>query len=326
MIVSYAIDQERAILMDDPNEIASAFKRDGYAVLKNVLVPEEIVALKRVTSEIIEHGGTLEEAVRNFSDLRSRAEINSDFFYQGLHAPELNVFNRVNYVLSYVREHPNPILAVLAHPKILRATEAIVGDDQFPTVEALVFKLPGNGAAVWPHTDCDPEDETWSDDHRSCTIDIYLDDSSVENGCLLAAPESHKVRQNVQQVRAIGFDFPGLTPIPVKAGDVILHDPRVVHGSRTNTANQIRRTLYFEFQPLSQIIKEGVRPGAQVTHQWIEDRMHLMLAATKEREKFRYLQNEDQHPFTPPRGYQTLERATGTPPNLRPAIGANKYI
>ncbi|MGC4945648.1 phytanoyl-CoA dioxygenase family protein [Streptomyces sp. DT224] len=45
----------------------------------------------------------------------------------------------------------------------------------------------------------------------------------------------------------------------LKAGDVLVHDTMLVHGSPAVRGNRLRRTIYLEFRPAQQIVEEGSR-------------------------------------------------------------------
>lgn len=73
----------------------------------------------------------------------------------------------------------------------------------------------------------------------AASVGIYLDDSSIGNGCLYMLPGSHRVPQGrVQQ-----------TPIALEArpGDVIVHTYRILHASGPMAPGRTRATLYLYF-------------------------------------------------------------------------------
>jgi phytanoyl-CoA hydroxylase len=80
------------------------------------------------------------------------------------------------------------------------------------------------------------------------TTDIYLDDSTRENGCVWAIPHHHligHVELTSDQERC--FNHPLATPIELKAGDVLFHCLSAPHGSRNNGSEKIRRTFYLHY-------------------------------------------------------------------------------
>lgn len=69
---------------------------------------------------------------------------------------------------------------------------------------------------------------------------IYLDRSTVANGCLLVIPATHH--------HPPGKFLPPAIPIEVEAGDIICHADRIYHAStRPTEVGAIRRTLYLYF-------------------------------------------------------------------------------
>ena len=152
-----------------------------------------------------------------------------------------------------------------------------------------------------------------------------------ENGCVYMAPGTHKLNLPGREIRAKGFDFPNLTPIPARAGDVLLHNVRVVHGSRRSRGGALRRTLYYEFQSMGEMRKQnGPRPDFAMTDAFIHDRFRLTLAAIDARKTAPYLHGETSSPYHLPEQYASeygiKAPAQGEEVNLRPALGYNKYI
>lgn len=129
-----------------------------------------------------------------------------------------------------------------------------------PRGGSLVVKLPHEGAEVRWHQDI-PYLYWSSGGHPSrgrpethpipnFTTDIYLDDSTQENGCLWAIPGTHtRGTIDVDKMLADHGDFhlPGAVPLEARAGDVMFHHVAVVHGSPENYAPSRRRTFYVHY-------------------------------------------------------------------------------
>jgi len=93
---------------------------------------------------------------------------------------------------------------------------------------------------------------------RVATAMLFIDDATVENGCLEVVPGSH--REGLAQRRAVEslgameidpekYDRSRLMPVPVDAGAVIFFGPFLVHRSMPNRAGVDRRALLFSYQP-----------------------------------------------------------------------------
>ena len=291
-------------------EIAAKFDRDGYVLLPQVISKAELVRLQEDTAHMIDEG-------------YAGKEPESDYFYDPLPDTGEIVFHRVQYIFPKAKH--NSFVKLLGHPFILQVVHRLLGDDFICGAEALVFKTPGNGKEVPVHCDCDASDPKLAP--LIFNVDYYLDDATQENGCLLAAPGSHKLNYSPAEVSRQGFDFPGLIPVPVQAGNVLIHNTRVVHGSKRNTGNSLRRTLYYEFQGLNAALTQGgIRPGFPVNETWIQDRIRLLMHAIDLRKETRYGQDEVPFAYQPPAGYAVPWPTADERVNYRPALGYNKYF
>jgi phytanoyl-CoA hydroxylase len=93
---------------------------------------------------------------------------------------------------------------------------------------------------------------------RVITAMVFLDDASVENGCLQVAPGSHRDGMLARrQVQGFGsaemdpdlFDHARLKPVEVKAGGVVFFGAFLVHRSLPNRSAHDRRALLYSYQP-----------------------------------------------------------------------------
>ena len=295
-------------------EIAADFDRDGYALIPGLIQAEELATLQADTGEIV-HGGW------------QGKEPESDYFHDVLPDTGEDVYHRVQYV--FPKAQRDSLLILLGHPFILELTHHILGEDFVCAAEALVFKMAGNGREVPVHADCDPADPQLSP--VIFNVDYYLDDSSEENGCLYVAPGTHRLNLPFKEIASRGFDFPGLIPVPAKAGDVLLHNVRLVHGSRRSQGGALRRTLYYEFQKMSEMLNQGgPRPGFPMTDAFIRDRFRLLMGAIQARKAAPYAQKETLFPYHLPdeyaKRYDIEAPGSASEINRRPSLGYNKYI
>ncbi|MAE18760.1 hypothetical protein CMK12_07490 [Candidatus Poribacteria bacterium] len=84
---------------------------------------------------------------------------------------------------------------------------------------------------------------------------LYLDDADTENGCLCVYPGSDKegyIEQHVHQgshhLPMDQYPLESTTPVPMKAGDLLIFSYLTIHGSTPNTSDTWRRMLLFEFR------------------------------------------------------------------------------
>ena len=294
-------------------EKVDSFHRDGFVRLANIIKTHELETIQADTQKIVDspfHG--VDDEIDYFADLDAETSE--------------TIFHRVQYIFPKSSTSPNSLLCLLGHPEILRIVRALLGDHFLCEAEALVFKIPGNGRAVPVHADCDPADLRTSDAHLAFNVDVYLDDATTGNGCLLAAPGSHYKRETSQQIAMQGFNYLGLESVPMKAGDILIHNVRLVHGSHQNTSDQLRRTIYYEFQSIHWMIKEGIRLGYSINSNWVEDRIRLILYAIEERKKCSYGKGENSFEYQVSDSFNVEPLTSSKTVNLRPKLGYNKYF
>src|SRR5438270_3805149 len=99
--------------------------------------------------------------------------------------------------------------------------------------------------AFYPHTNDD-----------LLAVGVALDDCTLENGCLLMLPGSHRwpildhhqddVFVGAIDVQREGVDTSRAVPVTVGAGGISLHHCRMLHGSATNTSRAPRRLLLLQ--------------------------------------------------------------------------------
>jgi len=291
-------------------ELAQAFRRDGFLHLPGLISVSELQDLKADSLEIVEGGW-------------ENVEHPSDYFHDILPDTGEDVFHRVQYVFPKARR--GSFVNLLGHPFILKLVRHLKGEDFVCAAEALVFKAAGNGREVTIHADCDPSDPRMA--REIFNVDVYLDDSSVENGCLWVAPETHAQDMSAAEIHAQGFDFPGLQPLPLQAGDVLLHNVRLVHGSPRSRGGALRRTLYYEFQSLGEMEKQGgPRPGFAHNQAFVRGRIRLLMHAIEQRKQAPFARDEEAFEYSAPEGYDVERPAPGEPVNLRLALGYSKYF
>ena len=83
---------------------------------------------------------------------------------------------------------------------------------------------------------------------------LYLDDADPDNGCLHVIPGSHKrgyiehLHDGSHHLSMEAYPLEAATPVPMKAGDLLIFSYLTIHGSTPNTSERWRRMLLFEFR------------------------------------------------------------------------------
>lgn len=164
---------------------------------------------------------------------------------------------RIEYPLSRSRSCVN----LMGHAFVLRSMEQLLGTKDFiPTWDSLVFKIEGEGVPIRWHRDASAESVGF--DTPAIDVGFYLDDANAKLGnCLWVVPGSHKwpdflAGQMGLHLTKDGFNRNGAVPVPVKPGDIILHNILVLHGS-TSSTSPLRRTVYYEYRSIPHELKYG---------------------------------------------------------------------
>jgi ectoine hydroxylase-related dioxygenase (phytanoyl-CoA dioxygenase family) len=87
------------------------------------------------------------------------------------------------------------------------------------------------------------------------TMGIYLDDAQVDDGALLVVPGSHANGKTICETK----NDPTIA-VPMKAGDILIHDMMLAHSSGAMCSLPIRRVIYFEFLSVSHVRNEKLYP------------------------------------------------------------------
>ena len=144
-------------------------------------------------------------------------------------------------------------------PRILDPCKDVVGADEvFLFTEKLNLKRAQKGGPIVLHQDFPYWKDLTPVAKRVATAMLFLDDASIEKGCLEVVPGSH--REGLQQRRVVeGFgsleidperyDTSRLVPLEVTAGAIAFFGPFLVHRSLPNRSGDDRRALLYSYQP-----------------------------------------------------------------------------
>ena len=213
--------------------------RDGYCLVDGLLPVGSI------------------ERLREWSDgWLARTEHPSHWKYQGSDVKINSIRNRSKRspdlpqdgVVDFLIEHPSAIMSGLG-----------LGDFKAGGVFQIISKPPDAPALYW-HQDWARWDDpiSMSPWPQQVFLNWYLTDTHVENGCIRVIPGSHLKRFElhdhlVQAHEAGGYniketnewmfiDHPDAIDIPVKTGQLLIGDARLLHGTHPNRS-MTRRTV-----------------------------------------------------------------------------------
>jgi ectoine hydroxylase-related dioxygenase (phytanoyl-CoA dioxygenase family) len=184
--------------------------------------------------------------------------------------------------------HVGPaVFNLLTNPRLLDVAESIVGPDIYSNpVQHIRMKLPKRAVATGSYNGL-VEKVIWhqdngvilpeADESTILTVWLPLSDATVENGCLAVIPRSHRDDLMPHCPTKIGTGIPTAllplereTPVPMKAGSILLMTSRTVHQSLDNlTDDEVRLSFDLRYQPIGHPTGRPMFPGflaRSVTH------------------------------------------------------------
>jgi ectoine hydroxylase-related dioxygenase (phytanoyl-CoA dioxygenase family) len=216
----------------------TAYRRDGFIVVPDVLSAAEIATLRHATDGFVRESAAVlaHNDVYDLEDAHSAREPR----VRRIKAPHLH---HVDYA------------AAARHPKIVAALADLWGTVRFDTGK-LNMKSAGYGAPIEWHQDWAFYPHTNDD---LAAVGIMLDDCTEDNGPMMVLPGSHRGPIydhhgadgrfcGAIDPAANGLDLSLAAPCLGKAGAITIHHVRAVHGSATNFSGRERRFLLFQYR------------------------------------------------------------------------------
>ena len=211
------------------------YHKNGYIVVENVLSDDELAALRRVTDEFVERARGIDESDEVF-DLEPN------------HSAERPRLRRIKDPIAQHAVYDQ----IFRHDGILDIVEQLIGPGVRRNNTKLNMKEPDHGSAVEWHQDWAFYPHTNDD---VLAVGVCMDDMTVENGCMLMVPGSHKGvlyshHENGVFVGAVSdpeFQAGETAKCQVKAGGITIHHARTLHASTPNHSANPRRLLLFEY-------------------------------------------------------------------------------
>ena len=270
------------------------FDREGYVVVKGVIDPakvldpviaEYVACLDRLAHQLHAAGEiSSTHADLDFSDryiqiCRETARVHNQFFDFSL--PFQNVQPDTPFWAGPA------VFRALTDPDLLDAVESLIGPEVYSNpVQHVRIKPPehhlpknqyGNpilGPTHW-HQDHGVVTEE-ADDTNMLTVWFSLEDTPIDKGPLMVVPRSHGMGllphcngymgnrpefAGGQQIPEKLFAAAAAIPLPVARGDVIFVHRQTVHGSYSNTSEEVRFSFDLRYNPSDQPTGRIAFPG-----------------------------------------------------------------
>jgi phytanoyl-CoA hydroxylase len=204
------------------------FRTDGYAVFRNV-IDEPLLAELRSHIEWLQ-----QRSPTNFQN------------------PELCQLHRMNDDPFWLR--------AASDDRLLDVAELFVGPNIALFNSSYFCKAASHGSPVLWHQDR----SYWPiETEEVVTLWLAVDDSTPENGCLRVIPGSHRttLMKSIEYpdtpnilgsgIDATSIDESKAVDIVLRAGDVSIHHPHIIHGSKPNVSSKRRCGFTARYIPTS---------------------------------------------------------------------------
>jgi ectoine hydroxylase-related dioxygenase (phytanoyl-CoA dioxygenase family) len=227
-----------------PEQIAQ-FHRDGYVTLTDIMTDDELAAIEPDFQRFIR--GEVTGMGRDFCDM------------SGPYGRKFEDFSLVNAVLP--RRYLPSLQGNLFERRAASVARQLIGPTATLDYDQFLAKRPDKQDAVF----------TWHQDHGywptgtpeplTATCSLALDDADEENGCLRVVPGSQKGElrphrplhgSDREQSHILSVELTAedrVVDLPLRRGDMTVHDELIIHGSGGNRSkNRWRRTYITAFR------------------------------------------------------------------------------
>jgi len=246
------------LVSDD--EIAR-FRSDGYVHLRGVLDPAELDEIEAVYERFLRR--EIEVPGKDFNDMTT-----------GQHGGDPSGYAIANVMLPR-RYHPE-WQGNLFERRAAGIAAQLCGEGMVIDFDQLLAKQPGRTDAVFGYH----QDQAYwidTDDRRTATVWLAVDDSTVDNGCMQFLPGSH--REPVRPHHPLHGDRDTshtlvtdlrpddvMVPVPIARGDVTVHNEGVLHGSGGNSSADSWRRAYIVVFRSEDTVRAERRRGFTHSH------------------------------------------------------------
>ena len=162
---------------------------------------------------------------------------------------------------------PEAVLDLLACPAMMAVARELCGRDTVPIQMDILYKYQHpHPVVIWHQGARHPRNYPY------LNVGVYLDDAPEGDGCLRYVPGTQGESQDICALsKQYGWDIPGVVELPARAGDILVQDMMILHGSQPKRSPGARRTIYIELRPAVSMIESKVQ-----STRWVELRERWM--------------------------------------------------
>jgi ectoine hydroxylase-related dioxygenase (phytanoyl-CoA dioxygenase family) len=243
--------RRRGPTYDVTAEEKERFRRDGYVHLRGVLSDDELAAIAAVYDRFLKR--EIHVPGKDLCDM------------SGDYGRTFEQYSIVNVMLP--RKYHPAWQGNLYEQRAASIAEQLHGPGMVIDYDQLLAKRPHKDDAVFEwHQD----QAYWPvfPDPRTATCWLAIDDSTLENGCMRFVPGTHReplrAHHPLHGDRAKSHTLltdvdpakDEIRPVPIRRGDVTVHNERVLHGSGGNRTSGWRRAYVVAFRAKETVAEE----------------------------------------------------------------------
>jgi phytanoyl-CoA hydroxylase len=176
---------------------------------------------------------------------------------KGVAVDRLSAAERQDYVRKFMWfvEYEERLKRLAYHPQLLALVTRLVGDTPSMYQDMALLKPPRIGREKPWH-----QDHAYFDLPLSATVVgvwIALDEATLDNGCMVIYPGSHRQGPVVHfqrrdwQICDTYDRYQGAVAVPLKPGGALFFHSLLHHGTPANHSSQRRRAVQFHYAPAS---------------------------------------------------------------------------
>jgi ectoine hydroxylase-related dioxygenase (phytanoyl-CoA dioxygenase family) len=220
------------------SEQKAFWEANGFLAVEDVLTPEEVTSLRHSADRLNDMAKGLTDSTDRFK-LKAFGDDGGGHLLQQVAEPH---------------ELGGEWMALARDPRILDIVEDLLGPNIMLYYSMFMMKPPRQGFAAPWHQDFA---FFVHDRARMLACQVYVDDSTLENGCIKVVPGSHKLgllnhfdgetfTEKVQGDTS-HFDAQAVT-VPMRAGGMLIWHGQTLHASDPNRSERPRRGIVFEYK------------------------------------------------------------------------------
>jgi phytanoyl-CoA hydroxylase len=213
------------------SELTHAFQTEGFVHLRGLFTAQEAANYRKEAHDLLQRLG-------------QRASDN----------PTWSSVNTGKTVIQHchdVQTHSSAFTRLLLDPRLTQAMAGCIGPNVQLHHTKMFIKPPEKGSPFPMHQDYPYFPHAR---HTMTAAIIHFDDAPIAKGCLRVVPRSHKLGplmpHNLKDFSLSPTEYPieSAHAVEATAGDVLIFNYLVIHGSGINVSNEARTTLLVQFR------------------------------------------------------------------------------